>query len=414
MTHVGAVGAIAAGTSLTERERVERWRAVYDSIYAAASADPDPTFNVAGWRSRYDRKPFPAPAMHAWLEDTLERLLAEAPRHVWELGCGTGLILFRLAPHCESYYATDISPAALRYVNATLQGSASIPASRVCLLEAPADQLPDPALRFDTVILNSVVQHFPGIEYLDRVLQGILQRVSPGGRVYIGDVRDLALLPALHADIEARRAPSHLSAEELSVRIQRAIDLESELVLAREYFLRLPERFPAVKHVEIQLKRGDFPAELAQFRYEAILHCGARPLVPDAARLPWSPELNESRVWELLSRDRPGLLHLAGIPNARLARPLGPSAARPYPDLGLDPAALVRIGSERDYRTELHACCDGDAGKFEALWRAPPHIRGAPRALPPPGSAVPTTIPLANSPAAWHSPALADPGLGRR
>ena len=42
--------------------------------------------------------------------------------------------------------------------------------------------------RFDAVILNSVVQYFPGVDYLLEVLDGAIERVRPGGFVYLGDV----------------------------------------------------------------------------------------------------------------------------------------------------------------------------------------------------------------------------------
>ena len=49
----------------------------------------------------------------------------------------------------------------------------------------------------DTVVLNSVVQYFPGIDYLARVLEGAVRAVRPGGAVFVGDVRSLPLLVLL-------------------------------------------------------------------------------------------------------------------------------------------------------------------------------------------------------------------------
>ena len=51
-----------------------------------------------------------------WKKDdhtTVDDILALKPRRVLEIGCGTGLLLFRVAPHCESYVGVDFSaPAA--------------------------------------------------------------------------------------------------------------------------------------------------------------------------------------------------------------------------------------------------------------------------------------------------------------
>ena len=44
---------------------------------------------------------------------TVERIRELRPRPILQLGCGTGLLLFRLAPGCEAYTGTDFSPVRL-------------------------------------------------------------------------------------------------------------------------------------------------------------------------------------------------------------------------------------------------------------------------------------------------------------
>jgi methylase of polypeptide subunit release factors len=39
---------------------------------------------------------------------------------VLEIGCGSGLLLFRLAPHCAQYHGTDLSQKAIDYLKANL------------------------------------------------------------------------------------------------------------------------------------------------------------------------------------------------------------------------------------------------------------------------------------------------------
>ena len=54
--------------------------------------------------------------MREWVGTTVERLLALPHRRTLEVGCGTGLLLFRVAPHAGRYRGTDFSAVALGHV----------------------------------------------------------------------------------------------------------------------------------------------------------------------------------------------------------------------------------------------------------------------------------------------------------
>ncbi len=49
------------------------------------------------------------------------------------------------------------------------------------------DQLPDNKT-YDTIIINSVAQHFPNIDYFEEVLQKSLDQLSSNGSLFIGDI----------------------------------------------------------------------------------------------------------------------------------------------------------------------------------------------------------------------------------
>ncbi|HXU07715.1 MAG TPA: amino acid adenylation domain-containing protein, partial [Blastocatellia bacterium] len=84
-----------------DTEHVSQWRQFYDDMYRGEVADP--TFNLAGWNSSYTGEAIPSEEMRHWVEHTVERILSLEPRRVLEIGCGSGLLLFRIAPHCERY-----------------------------------------------------------------------------------------------------------------------------------------------------------------------------------------------------------------------------------------------------------------------------------------------------------------------
>jgi amino acid adenylation domain-containing protein len=333
-----------AAVEETGGRHVERWRELYDQTYAQGAppaADGDLEFNLQGWNSSYTDEPIPAAEMREWLEGTVGRLLALPHRRVLEVGCGTGLLLFRVAPEAERYRGTDFSAVALAQVRA---GLARRGLPEVELAQGLADDWS--GVRpgdFELVVLNSVVQYFPGVDYLVKVLAGAVAAVAPGGAVFVGDVRSLPLLEAFHASVELHRAADGLPAAELARRARRGVAGEEELVVDPALFLALARRLPAVRRVQVLMKRGRAANELTRFRYDVVLHVGGT----DAGGAAPRPHAWTSMVeLERLLMDRPAALAVLGLPNARLA---GEAAALEL---------LAGAGREMETVEELRAAID--------------------------------------------------------
>jgi amino acid adenylation domain-containing protein len=136
---------------------------------------------------------------------------------------------------------------------------------------------------FDAVILNSVVQYFPSMTYLLSVLEGAVAATAGGGRVHLGDVRDLRLLQAYHASVQLHQAPGALGLDELAGRVRERLAQEEELVVDPAFFLALKEHLPRVARVEVRPKRGAARNELTKFRYQVVLHVEDVPAAAAAA-----------------------------------------------------------------------------------------------------------------------------------
>src|SRR5262249_19627335 len=128
---------------------------------------------------------------------------------------------------------------------------------------------------FDAVVINSVIQYFPTVEYLLRVVEGAVRVVRPGGSIFLGDIRNLPLLRAFHAAVQLHQAPPELSKAQLRHRVEKQILQEEELVLSPSFFSSLRRQHPKIGAVEIQMKRGRHLNELTQFRYDAVLRIGS-------------------------------------------------------------------------------------------------------------------------------------------
>jgi amino acid adenylation domain-containing protein len=310
--------AAPAGDSSWSAEQVEQWRSVFDSSYGQHASETDPAFDITGWNSAYTGLPIPAEEMSEWVDGTVGRILAERPRRVLEIGCGTGLLLFRIAPHVERYRATDFSAVAVASLRRRLEGR-GLPGVELERRRADDFSGVEPG-SFDAVVLNSVVQYFPGVDYLVEVLEKAAAALAPGGFIFLGDLRSRPLLPALHASVELHRAEAGLSVLELARRVRRAAAADEELVLDPDLFLALRRHLPGIGQAEIQLRRGTTHNELTRFRYDAVLR--ARPERRTESSVLWDwrrAVLSPAALREQLEREAPDLVELSAVPNARLA-----------------------------------------------------------------------------------------------
>jgi len=390
--------AVPADDGLTlQAVQVAQWQSVWDDTYHQPPQSPDPAFNIVGWNSSYTGLPLPAEAMREWVADPVDRLLAARPQHVLDIGCGTGLLLFQIAPYSERYCGVDFSQTALDYLSDQLRQR---PLPQVRLLRRAADDLAglEPQ-SFDVVILNSVVQYFPSSVYLQRVIAGAVELVRPGGLLFIGDVRSLPLLETFHASIALHQAPAGLSQAELRPIVRQRLAQEEELALDPTFFTQLPALLPRVAQVTVLPRRGRFNSELTQFRYQVLLNIGPldRELLEPVWR-DWEAErLDLDQLRQLLTTTAPPVIALSGVPNARLtaeratlawlASEGGPSTAgaqraarQTAAREGVDPAELWALADQLPYQVELSWARHTADGRFDAVLvrrdsERPPRVR---------------------------------------
>jgi amino acid adenylation domain-containing protein/non-ribosomal peptide synthase protein (TIGR01720 family) len=373
-------------------QQVDHWRELYDKLYAEAPTSLDPGFDTVGWNSSYTGEPLPAEEMRAWLDATAQRIRGLAPRRILEIGCGAGLLLFRLAAECDRYTATDISAAALDRLRAKL-ATLDAATSRLQLLHRGATELGEGEARgHDLVVINSTVQYFPDANYLEDVLRRAVGAVGEKGAVFIGDVRNLRLFSAFASSIEMARAAETDTAVSVRGRTRRRVELDQELVVDPAFFLEFAERLPAIHSVELLAKPGTYTNELSKFRYDVILHVGRKPeQLLESEQVSWNAMgASLATIGEQLA-EHPRRLQVSGIPDSRQALDLAFATA--LQDLeegiveevrihaaaiaaadGADPGSLAELAAAHGYAVELHLAEAGARqGGFDAVF----HIEGS-------------------------------------
>ncbi len=368
-------------------DQVSHWEMIFDDIYTQDASSNDLTFNTIGWNNTYTGLPIPQDEMRDWLDDTVERILSLNPQRVLEIGCGTGMLLFKIAPSCTHYRGVDLSQQALDFVQQNLVNH--VPQGvNVELLQREADDFDDVTPEtFDTVIINSVIQYFPHIEYFAGVLEKAAAALKPGGSIFIGDVRSLPLLEAFHSAGELSQADDSTTSEQLRQRVQARLREEDELVVDPAFFNALKQRVPQISGVEIFPKRGRAHNELTKFRYQVVLHVGQqRAQKTGVSWRNWSdekPDLETLR--RLLATEKPDALGFKDVANARvvadaqLVRLLASDeTARSAGELrillsdlsreGLDPNSVWLLGDELDYKVSISWARHEADGSYDVVF----------------------------------------------
>ena len=299
-------------------EIVSGWETLYEETYGNHD-QAAPSF--VGWKSSYTGQPIPEPQMQEWLTCALKRIQALRPKRVLEIGCGVGLLVQCLAPECEVYVGTDISTSALEHLRKWVSRRAEL--KHVELLHRSATELQDlKSGSFNTVVLNSVVQYFPDIEYLLAVLQEAVRLLEPGGKIFLGDLRHLGLLQMFHSAVQLSKAAATISVGQLKKRVARAVTQEKELVIDPQLFQVLPGRLPGVSAVEVQVKRGRASNELTRYRYDVVLHKGEEISAHAVCEpLQWQTAVGSTAELKAALREgRWSAARVCSIPNPRLVR----------------------------------------------------------------------------------------------
>jgi amino acid adenylation domain-containing protein len=395
-------------------EVVGGWETLWEETYGSRDQATGPSFT--GWNSSYTGEPIPEKQMQEWLGCTLERIQALRPSKVLEIGCGVGLVLQHLAPQCAVYVGTDISAPAVEQLRRWMSRRADL--QHVQLLHRSATHLQDlESGSFDTIVLNSVVQYFPDIGYLLGVLQEAVRLLGPGGRIFLGDIRHLGLLPMFHSAAQLSKAAATLSVGQLRKRIARAMMQEKELVIDPQFFPLLPGRVPGISAVDVQLKRGRAANELTRYRYDVVLHTG-EPVGAETRyeSLEWPTAIGsvvqlqaalQQRLWSAM--------RVRSIPNSRLAREAAAQRLIETSDEGLevgvlrrrlnelqfdevDPEELRERAQAQSYEVQVRWGTHEKEGSFEVQLLDRARADQVPRALSPLAGAVKPWSAYANDP----------------
>ncbi len=312
----------AAQKELYEKQ-VKNWEAVYDVEYAHSDAgqhsEANPQFNTNIWKDSFTIKIIPVEQMQDWLADITRVILSQKPQNVLEIGSGTGLIYYQIAPHLKKYIGTDFSRSGINAIsNEVAKQPENYPETKLMVCAAHEVEL-TPAQDIDTIIINSVIQYFPGEDYLAQVLAKSMTMLNHQGRIIIGDVRDLRLLNVFKKRLLLTKLPPETETSEFEYLVDQELLKEEELCVSPEFFYNLKTLYPQISHVDIQWKQGNYVNELIAYRYTVIIHVGKTAPVIKPQWINWSTLSDKSTITDKLVQ-QPDVLALSDVDNPRLSQ----------------------------------------------------------------------------------------------
>ncbi len=376
--------AVASSAALDEADTLTSahtaaWAEVFDGFYAEPDVGVEELeADRTSWISSYTGEEMTWEELEESVDGLVNRMTTLRKESVLEIGFGTGLILYRLAPMAGRYVATEISERAFDRARRGMAAAGNRFGNVELVRREAADFSGWGNGTFDLVVLNSVIQYFPSVDYLLKMLREAVRVIRPGGHIVLGDVRDITLAPVFHCSVALQRAPGDGEVSAVRELARRNLLDDSELLVAPELFEALAELLPEVSDVRVQLKRGRIRNELSKFRYDVVIGIGASDLrdPSQTVELDWTAvgEPDATEALALLSGDGPFVLR--DVLDARLAGDVSDwNAVENEADSVADVRAVTGAttgvepedwwGLDQSFRVEVQPARSGTKGRYD-------------------------------------------------
>lgn len=159
-------------------------------LWQQVADDAVDDIEAGGWKNSYTGEDLSKEEMDEYSSNIFEKLRPYLNKdvRVLEIGCASGLSMFKIAPLVNMYYGTDLSDSIIEKNRNKVKEEKISNIKLACLQAGEIDKLDDN--NFDIVIINSVIQCFHGHNYLRKVITKVVNKLGEKGILFIGDVMD--------------------------------------------------------------------------------------------------------------------------------------------------------------------------------------------------------------------------------
>lgn len=219
---------------------------------------------ASGWISSYTGEPLAKAEMDEYERNVFEKLrpFLSKDARVLEIGCGSGLTAFAIAPYVSSYLGTDLSSAVIAK---NRDKADMLGLQNLVFEECFADHIDQLDCKFDLVIINSVIHCFPGINYVRNVIRKVIDLCSIQAVLFLGDLMDQDLKDELIQSFQDFKEKNQGKG------YRTKTDWSRELFISRHFLEDMQADFPAISGIQFSNKIHTIKNELTLFRYDALL-----------------------------------------------------------------------------------------------------------------------------------------------
>ena len=263
-----------------EKRQIQVWGRAWGNAYESGRKiiKKKPNFDFSGYHSSFNGEEFTYEEMIDWFRSTKENLLSIHPKsgRLLELGSGMGMVIHEMRDHCRKIVASDVSQYAIKKLEATSEKNKW---DNVEILKGDAKSILGKInCKFDTIVLNTVIQYFPSLIYLDDVLTKAKQRLNADGAIYIGDIRQQDLLRNFKLAVRYANLSDSADVSTLKKQVDNDINNEKEMLYHPIWFHRWAKKNSGIYAIT-KLRSGEkSPVEMKNYRYDAILRFFKKPL----------------------------------------------------------------------------------------------------------------------------------------
>ncbi len=265
---------------LPKKETIDLWDNIIESSVDKITA--------GGFKSSYTGLPFTTNEVQEYknrIAKLLSGYIEKDNSQILEIGCGSGTILFDIVSSAQ--FVTGIDPS-LKSIEYCQNKRVKLNIKNLDLIQGFAHEIESIVKnrKFDIVIISNTIQFFPGIFYLQDVIQKCFNLLSDNGIVLISDVLNLRTKQVF------KKSLLDFKNANTDKKFQTKLNLEEELYLDENYFKQIA--FENDVNCHLYHRDSGFDNEL-KYRFDVVLEKGVKPILTS------SPFVNFYTNWHILN-----------------------------------------------------------------------------------------------------------------